>query len=144
MYQASVWPSLESFKPFFSADKFKNRVFTDHCCHAIDIAIGCLNRAIEDLMMGQSRLATLRFILSHKDVLQEICTIQANWDQLHNVPTLMSAETSPIQVVQKVLSWRCSELTQLESKQKKVMNMLGMVDKLESGGLSSVKWAVCG
>ena len=133
MYEPSVSLSLELFQLYFSADKFKKRAFTDPCCHSIDVAINCLNRTIEDLMMGQSRLDTLKFILTHKDVLQEICTIQANWDQLRSVPTPISSETSPIQVVQKVLSWRRSELTQLESKQKMVMNMLGMVDKLESG-----------
>ena len=108
-------------------------MFDGQSRHTINVAIGCLNTTVEDLMTGEARIGTLKLISAHKDALQEILTVQVNWHQLHHVPEPAGEETSLIDVLMKILAWRRSELLKIENNQNDILNMLGMVTRFKSG-----------
>ena len=116
------------------ADKYPtNPVFDNQCLRIIREAVDCLMTTVEDLMNGQTRIVTLKFITAHKDNLREICAVLVKGKKSLPVPEPVGGDNSPIAVLLKVLQWRESESQEVENKRKIIMNMLGMVNKIESG-----------
>ena len=116
------------------ADKYPtNPVFDDQCCRIIREAVDCLMTTVEDLMNGQTRIVTLKLITARKHNLREICAVLVKGKKSLPVPEPVDEDNSPIAVLLKVLQWRESEFQEVENKRKIIMNMLGMVNKIESG-----------
>jgi len=116
------------------ADKYsENPVFDVKCRNIIAGAVACLVTTVEDLMPGQTRIVTLKLITAHKHHLREICEVLVKAKIQLPVPEPKGGEASTIAVLLKVLQWRESEMQSIENKRNVIMNMLGMVNKIDSG-----------
>ena len=116
------------------ADKYsQNPVFDEQCRCIIADAVDCIKGTVEDLMTGQTRIVTLKLITAHNHNLREICEVLVKAKIQLPVPEPKGGEASTIAVLLKVLQWRESEMQAIENKRKVIMNMLGMVNKIESG-----------
>ena len=108
-------------------------MFDEQCHRIIADAVDYLMTTVEDLMTGQTRLVTLKLITAHKHNLREICEVLDKAKKQLPVPEPQGGEASTIAVLLKVLQWRESEMQATENKRKVILNMLGMVTKIDSG-----------
>jgi len=109
-----------------------NPVLDEQCCRSIDKATDSLDDAIQHLMTGQINIATLKLIIEHTDEMREICTVVARSGRPFAIPAT-TTDVSPTDVLQTVLTWRESEMQQIENRKKDIQNMLGMMDNITSG-----------
>ena len=124
---------IRAMLPSFTDEHSTNPLLDEQCRRIISDVVDCFDDAVQHMLTGQIPVATVKFILDHKRELTEMYATLMTYGIPLVVPAAIETEDSPIDVLQRVLEWRESELHHIENRKKDIQNMLGMVTKLKSG-----------